>query len=509
MTPPVRHPDGPRGRMPPSRPPRQVRALGAAIEAWGRSDGGTTRRDDLPWRSTRDPWAVLVSETLAQQTQLSRVVPAYHRFLAAFPTPSSCAAAPLGDVLRAWEGMGYNRRARNLHLAAAAVVERHGGRGARRPRRPAGAARGGPLHGPRRPRLRLRARRGVVDTNAGRVLVPLPSAGRPLRPVEAQAWSTPWCRPAGAGRSARPSSTSGRRCARPGPRRAGLPAAPTLPVGRGRPARRPTRPGARPGCRSSQARSPGPTARAGAAWSPRCVRTGGRGRRRRRGRLARRPGDGPCGCLDPAGGRRPGGPRGPTVGATAREPHPRPAVACPPGPHRRVANLSEVRTPGVDGPLTRRQGEDHGRTQRVAAVAALLATVGLSVVAGCGGPPANVVAGTDAPRATAVPTGTGHPPPSGAPVSVAERVVTVPTPAGAGHAGPLRPGPGPAVRPVDGTHVLVLVPGTYGGAGRLRPRRALPRPARAGPPGVVGHATRGRAAGRVAHPVHAGGRRPR
>ena len=101
--------------MPPARPVRQVRALGSAVEAWGTAEG-TSRRPDLPWRATRDPWAVLVSETLAQQTQLSRVVPAYHRFLAGFPTPTACASAPLGDVLRAWEGMGYNRRAVYLSL---------------------------------------------------------------------------------------------------------------------------------------------------------------------------------------------------------------------------------------------------------------------------------------------------------------------------------------------------------------------------------------------------------
>ena len=90
------------------RPTAQVRALGKAIEAWGSNGGGTTRRAHLPWRSTRDPWAVMVSETLAQQTQLPRVIPAYHRFLKLFPDPSACASAPLGDVLIAWAGMGYN-----------------------------------------------------------------------------------------------------------------------------------------------------------------------------------------------------------------------------------------------------------------------------------------------------------------------------------------------------------------------------------------------------------------
>ena len=84
-------------------------------------------RRDLPWRRTRDPWAVLVSELMLQQTQVARVVPRYRAFLSRFPTPAACAAAPVGDVLRAWAGLGYNRRALNLHAAATAIVERHGG----------------------------------------------------------------------------------------------------------------------------------------------------------------------------------------------------------------------------------------------------------------------------------------------------------------------------------------------------------------------------------------------
>ncbi len=75
---------------------------------------------DLPWRRTRDPWAVLVSEVMLQQTQVARVVPAYHRFLRLFPTAAACAAAPVGEVVRAWHGLGYNRRAVNLHRAAVA-----------------------------------------------------------------------------------------------------------------------------------------------------------------------------------------------------------------------------------------------------------------------------------------------------------------------------------------------------------------------------------------------------
>jgi A/G-specific adenine glycosylase len=82
---------------------------------------------DLPWRRTRDPWAVLVSETMLQQTQVPRVESRYPAFLTEFPTAAACAAAPAGDVVRAWAGLGYNSRALRLHQCATAVVERHGG----------------------------------------------------------------------------------------------------------------------------------------------------------------------------------------------------------------------------------------------------------------------------------------------------------------------------------------------------------------------------------------------
>ncbi len=88
----------------------------------------TTARRDLPWRRTRDPWAVVVSEVMLQQTQVARVVPRYLGFLDKFPTPAACAAASPADVVRSWAGLGYNRRAVSLHRMATAVVERHGGR---------------------------------------------------------------------------------------------------------------------------------------------------------------------------------------------------------------------------------------------------------------------------------------------------------------------------------------------------------------------------------------------
>lgn len=82
---------------------------------------------DLAWRSTSDPWAVLVSEVMAQQTQAARAAAAWTRFMTALPTAAACAAAPVGDVIALWGGLGYNRRAVNLHRCAQAVVADHGG----------------------------------------------------------------------------------------------------------------------------------------------------------------------------------------------------------------------------------------------------------------------------------------------------------------------------------------------------------------------------------------------
>jgi A/G-specific adenine glycosylase len=76
---------------------------------------------DLPWRRTRDPYAILVSEMMLQQTQVERVVPRYLAWLDRWPTVKSLAEAPLGEVIRAWQGLGYNRRAVNLHRAAEQV----------------------------------------------------------------------------------------------------------------------------------------------------------------------------------------------------------------------------------------------------------------------------------------------------------------------------------------------------------------------------------------------------
>jgi len=94
-----------------------------AVLAWG-----AVRLRDLPWRAERDPWRILVAEVMLQQTQAERVVPKWRAFLDAYPTPVACASASLADVLRCWQGLGYPRRARNLHAAARQVVDVHGGR---------------------------------------------------------------------------------------------------------------------------------------------------------------------------------------------------------------------------------------------------------------------------------------------------------------------------------------------------------------------------------------------
>lgn len=82
---------------------------------------------DLPWRDTRDPWAILVSEVMSQQTQLERVIPKWFEFLHRYPTPASLARASVGDVIGFWVGLGYNRRARMLHECATVIESTHGG----------------------------------------------------------------------------------------------------------------------------------------------------------------------------------------------------------------------------------------------------------------------------------------------------------------------------------------------------------------------------------------------
>lgn len=150
-----------------------------ALLAWG-----AERFRDLPWRRTRDPWAIHVSEVMLQQTQVDRVVPRWEQFMARFPTPQVCADAGPAPVIELWDGLGYNRRALHLQRAAVVITETHAG-----------------IHPDSLDELLMlpgvgayTARAiltfafehdvGVVDTNVGRVLARF--GGRRLSPAEAQ-----------------------------------------------------------------------------------------------------------------------------------------------------------------------------------------------------------------------------------------------------------------------------------------------------------------------------------
>jgi A/G-specific adenine glycosylase len=96
--------------------------IAAGLLQWG---SGSLR--DLPWRNTANPWHILVSEIMLQQTSVARVLPKFAAFIEAFPTPAALASAPLGDALQLWSGLGYPRRCRNLREAAIVIHGTHGG----------------------------------------------------------------------------------------------------------------------------------------------------------------------------------------------------------------------------------------------------------------------------------------------------------------------------------------------------------------------------------------------
>jgi len=96
---------------------KKIEHVRAEVLAWYHEHG----RHELPWRQTTDPYLILVSELMLQQTQVARVIPKYQTFITEFPTVKELAEAPLGDVLRLWQGLGYNRRAKYLHQAACII----------------------------------------------------------------------------------------------------------------------------------------------------------------------------------------------------------------------------------------------------------------------------------------------------------------------------------------------------------------------------------------------------
>jgi A/G-specific adenine glycosylase len=139
------------------------------IRRWFRAHGR-----DLPWRRTRDPYHILVSELMLQQTQVSRVVPKYGEFLERFPTLESLSSAPPSRVVAAWSGLGYYARARNLHALARTVCEgRHDAAKGEMPSDPAalrrlpgvGAYTAGAVAS-----FAFERRAALVDTNVARVL---------------------------------------------------------------------------------------------------------------------------------------------------------------------------------------------------------------------------------------------------------------------------------------------------------------------------------------------------
>jgi A/G-specific adenine glycosylase len=99
----------------------EIRSIRRTLIGWMRAN-----QRDLPWRRTRDPWAVFVAEQMLQQTQVSRVIPKWAAFLDRFPTVQSAAEADASEIVRMWDGLGYNRRALQLHRCAVSIT-RNGG----------------------------------------------------------------------------------------------------------------------------------------------------------------------------------------------------------------------------------------------------------------------------------------------------------------------------------------------------------------------------------------------
>ncbi len=119
--------DGKDGFCPLVEPERRIaavkKAVGEKLFPWFQA-----HRRAFPWRTRRTPYRVWVSELMLQQTRTDQAIPYYEKFLRRFPTVESLARAPLRDVLKAWEGLGYYSRARNAHRAARTIVEKYGGR---------------------------------------------------------------------------------------------------------------------------------------------------------------------------------------------------------------------------------------------------------------------------------------------------------------------------------------------------------------------------------------------
>lgn len=154
-------------------------ALNQALLLWV-----STSLRDLPWRATRDPWAVLVSEVMLQQTQVNRVEPKYLEFMERWKTPQALADSRFSDLLKFWQGLGYPRRARNLYDAAAQIDKFHDGKVPSTIEELLLLPGIGPYTARAVMVFAFEARVGVLDTNVGRLLARW--SGYPLQVKEAQ-----------------------------------------------------------------------------------------------------------------------------------------------------------------------------------------------------------------------------------------------------------------------------------------------------------------------------------
>ncbi len=157
--------------------------LSRALLPWFRKN-----KRDLPWRQTRDPYAIWVSEVMLQQTRVETVVDYYRRFLRAFPTAGVLARAPESAVLKAWEGLGYYGRARNLHRAAKLVAEKHGGRVSRDPETFGALPGVGPYIRGAVLSIAFGLPEPVLDGNVKRVLARYYAIAEPLPRAEPRLW---------------------------------------------------------------------------------------------------------------------------------------------------------------------------------------------------------------------------------------------------------------------------------------------------------------------------------
>jgi A/G-specific adenine glycosylase len=174
-----------RSSTPRARKPKNAQAFTRRLLAWW---AGAAR--DLPWRKTRDPYRVLVSEFMLQQTQVSRVSEYYPRFLERFPDLARLARAPARAVREAWDGLGYYERARNLHALAKDVVRRYGAQLPQKPEELVRLPGVGPYTAGAVASFAYEKPVPAVDTNVARVIrrVFLGDAGRGRRDGSQRIW---------------------------------------------------------------------------------------------------------------------------------------------------------------------------------------------------------------------------------------------------------------------------------------------------------------------------------